>query len=315
MACYVLPRDSIRIGTNDPRVLALADRLWERGEPRKHRLAPLDFAINVTEEPRGAPSESLFEKWTVGAQDVEFSVAGRMYGRIECDRGRLEGWVTSGLIQEHPGLVTRLMLETPAAVLLARRGYGVLHAGAVTAAGSAVVIRGAPGAGKSTLVAAAHQAGLEVLGDETVLVARDDTDELLAAVRDLTLLPDSPRLLGMETPLAPANSREDDKLRIDLFSSSSPSARTARRVATVLLGHRNGGPARLEPLDPTTFLEEFRTGAIPQEDWSGTPGGIAASWARRGAFRLSGPGYLSGAVALLAGLLGAGADRLAESRS
>ena len=259
----------------------------------------------VTEEPRGHSTGDLSERWSVGAHDVEFSVAGRMSGRIECERARVAGRIASGLIDEHPELVARLMLETSAAVLLARRGYGVLHGGAVAAGGKAVVIRGAPGAGKSTLVGAAHHAGLEVLGDETVLVARDDSDELLAAVRDLTVLPDTPRLLGIDRPLAPAHAGGEDKLRVDLFSSSSPDARMARRVATVLLGPRNGGPARLEPLDATTFLAEFRAGTIPQEDWSGTPGAIAVSWARRGAFRLSGTADLPGAVGLLSDLVGA----------
>jgi hypothetical protein len=192
-----------------------------------------------------------------------------------------------------------MLLETPAAVLLARRAYAVVHAGAVTGPRGGVVIRGAPGAGKSTLVAAAHRAGLGVMGDETVLVAREYPDELLAAVRDVTLLPDSARLLALKDRLEPAGNAREEKLRLDLFPASRPDQRWARRVATVVLGSREGRP-RLERLEPESFLTEFERGQIPQEHWSGTPDSIAKYWAGRGAYRLAGTADLDGAVALLA---------------
>ncbi len=71
----------------------------------------------------------------------------------------------------------------------------------------------------------------------------------------------------------------------------------------MLLGPRNGGAARLEPLTPGEFLEEFRRGEIQQERWSGTPQHIAAHWSQRSAYRLSGAANLAGAVTLLQGLV------------
>jgi len=178
-----------------------------------------------------------------------------------------------------------------------------LHAGVVTGPAGAVVIRGSAGAGKSTLVAAAYRSGLGVLGDESVLAFRSDPDDLLAAVRDVTVLPDARRFLGLDDALtAPAGGTED-KRRLDLFSSSTPAARRARRVATVLLGSRDGGPARLEPLTPEAYLREFRRGESAQEQWSGTPEHIGEHWSRNGAYRLSGAADLAGAVALLTGLV------------
>jgi hypothetical protein len=213
------------------------------------------------------------------------------------------GHVSAALVRNQPSLVARLLLETPAAALLARRAYCVLHAGVVAGPAGAVVIRGSPSAGKSTLVAAAYRSGLDVLGDESVLAARSDPDDLLAAVRDVTLLPDARRLLGLDDALTSAAGGTENKRRLDLFSSCTPAARRARRVATVVLGSRTGGPARLEPLTPETCLREFRRGAIAQEHWSGTPEHVAEHWSRSGAYRLSGAADLGGAVALLAGLV------------
>lgn len=288
-------------------ILSLADRLWDRvpagSHVDLHVPTALEFSVDVRPaEGRGRPPEPQEESWVVGPEHVELSLGRELQAHIELVRWRVAAQVSARLVADEPSLVTRLLLETPAAVLLARRGYGVVHAGAVVGPAGAVVIRGAAGAGKSTLVGAAYGAGLGVLGDESVLVARSDPDDLLAAVRDVVLLPDAARLLGLEDAVTLAGTGSE-KRRVDLFPSSTPAARHARRLATVLLGPRHGAPAQLEPLTPDAFLREFRDGAIPQEQWSGTPGDISAHWARHGAYRLSGAQDLAGAVELLAGLV------------
>lgn len=304
---YLVPCDAIRLRTNDARLLSLADRLWERAPAGatigRRVLATLAFVVDVTPARGARSAEPLGERWTVGTDEVELAMGTELHARVDLAGGRLAARVSAQWVEHHPSLVARLLLETPAAALLARRGYGVLHAGAVVGPRGAVVIRGPAGAGKSTLIAAAYHAGLGVLGDETVLAARSDPDDLLAAVRDLTLLPDATSLLGLERAVTPADHHGELKHRIDLFSGSTPALRRGRRVATVLLGPRNAGPARLEPLAPEEFLRAFHEGAIPQESWSGTPPGIAAAWARRGAYRLTGAEDLPGAVELLTALV------------
>ena len=301
---YTVPHDAIRLHTDSPAIYALAGRLWDRdGDGNAGPSDSLQLVLEGTPPGRDVTHEPLLERWTVGPDEAELVLAGALHAHIDCARGSAHVRVVDRLVEEDPGLVTRLALETPVGAMLARRGYAVLHAGAVVGPLGAVVIRGAPGAGKSTLVAAAHRAGFTVLGDETILAARNDPDDLLAAVRDVTLLPDAARLLGLDT--TPAVGREG-KRRVDL-PPTSPAGRRARRVATVLLGSRDG-VARLDALTPEVFLDEFPAGAIPQERWSGTPSSIAARWARRGAFRLRGAADLDGAVGLLAELVGAGAE-------
>jgi hypothetical protein len=217
---------------------------------------------------------------------------------IDVPTAQVRGWMTAAILEQDPGRVRRLLLEAPVAALLARRAYAVVHAGAVCGPAGAIVIRGAPGAGKSTLVAAAHCAGLAVLGDESVLVARDDPDELLAGVRDITLTPAGADILGLRDATTPHSVHGEMKYRLDLPDPTAPRSREARRRAVMVLGPRTGR-ARLEPLPPESFRREFDAGAIPQEDWGETPPAIAAVWASRGAYRLSGTEDLAGAVALV----------------
>jgi hypothetical protein len=197
--------------------------------------------------------------------------------------------------------LARTLLEAPAAVLLGRRGWQVLHAGAVVGPRGAAVVRGPSGAGKSTLVAAAHRAGLGVLGDESVFVSRLDPDALSASVRELALREDSARLLGIFAATEPAFTGREAKRRVDLFAGSAPCDRLARRAATVLLGPREPGPARLTPLRGVAFLDAFRAGTIPQER-PGDPDAVARAWAADG-WLLTGASDLDGAVRLLNGLV------------
>lgn len=136
-----------------------------------------------------------------------------------------------------------------------------------------------------------------------MLVARDDPDQLLAAVRDPTLEPETVRLLGL-SGLPPATERPGTKQRMDLFATANAAQRTRFRIATVILGPREGGRARLEWLAPAVFEREFPTGEIAEERWAEPAPEIARAWARRDGYRITGAGDLEGAVHLLAGLVG-----------
>lgn len=303
-ATYAIAGHPVLLETNAGAVLELAGRLWDRGDGPSPA-TPLRLSIAVDDWGSRASSldpTALAERWTVLRDDLELAAGSELSARIACRGGRMEGRVSARFLARHPAVVARLLLETPAAAMLARRGYGALHAGAVTGPGGAVVIRGAAGTGKSTLVAAAFQAGLGVIGDEALLAARNDPDELVAGVREVSLLPDAVRLLGLSGRVSADPCRPDGKWRVDLVAQSTPAVRRARRVATVILGAREPGPARFEVLHPESFLREFRRGAIPQERWSGTPTHIASQWAR-GARRLVGAADLAGAVTLLRDLV------------
>jgi hypothetical protein len=297
---YAPPNDLVRIHTNEPRLFLLADRLWARASSGDAGVpGEIHCTISVVASRAREPAVASGENWTIGPEHISLDYAGALHVRTDFRPRRVTGHVTASLLATRPADVARLLLETPVAELLARRGYMVAHAGTVIGPAGAVVIRGRSGAGKSTLVAAAHQAGFGVLGDETVLVAREDCDELAATVRDLTVLPDMAGLLGIEAITEHAAVGDRPKRRIDLFSTSTPAARRARRLTTVLLGDRDHAPAHLVPLTASQFAADFQAAEIAQERWAGDPDLLARAWGERGGYRLNGTSDLPGALRLL----------------
>jgi hypothetical protein len=259
-----------------------------------------DLAFSFEETQRWVHRASEFRCEVPGALDVRIDFASaRVVAHLAPRLSLLFSKKSSSLSFSSSLLsfLARTLLEAPAAVLLGRRGWQVLHAGAVVGPRGAAILRGPSGAGKSTLVAAAHRAGLGVLGDESVFVSRRDPDALAASVRDLALREDSARLLGIFGATEPAYTGREVKRRVELFDGSSPRDRQARRAATVLLGPREPGPVRLAPLTGDAFLDVFRAGEIPQER-PGTPDAVAHAW-QSGGWLLSGAADLDGAVQLV----------------
>lgn len=336
---YAPPGDLVRLTSDEPLVFELADRLWDpapaddkgairieilhaRHSPRMGREEE-DFlegawgdAAGAAGSPRGdgglAFSFEEKQRWMHEEGEFRFEVPGALLVSIDFATALVAARLAPGLsllLSKKSSLLSssflsflaRTLLEAPAAVLLGRRGWQVLHAGAVVGPRGAAVVRGPSGAGKSTLVAAAHRAGLGVLGDESVFVSRRDPDALSASVRDLALREDSARLLGIFGATQPAFTGLEKKRRVDLFDGSAPRDRLARRAATILLGPREPGPARLTPLRGVAFLDAFRAGTIPQER-PGDPDAVARAWASDG-WLLSGASDLGGAARLMEGLV------------
>ncbi len=296
---FAPPGDAIRLESNDERVFRLAEKLWDRSLTESPERRAIDLRVTVRPGPAPGPVPERELVWEQGEMAYVASVSNVLVARIDLGRSRMDAEVTGGLLDAAPSFAARTLLEAPSAVLLCHRGFAALHAGAVVGPRGAVVVRGAAGAGKSTLVAAAWRAGFGVLADESLLVSRDDAGQLAASVRDLTVLPDAARLLGLEGVTEEAFTGGEAKRRVDLFRDSTPPRRVARRTATLLLGPRSPGPARLVPLGREEFLETFREGEIPQERLGGGGDAIAEAWAGRESWRLDGAIDLEGAVSIL----------------
>jgi hypothetical protein len=293
---YSPPGDLLRIEADDRRLHELASRLWDAADDGP---AAIEFRIDSFDG--AAPDEEAERSviWSPAQRAFHVAAPGLVDLRIDLEAARVSGRVSSKLLSQAPDLAARTVLEAPAAVLLGERGWQILHAGAVVGRRGAVVLRGAAGAGKSTLVAALHAARLSVLADESLFVSRVDPVRIAAAVRDLTLLPESLSLLPSGLRTRWAFSGGEVKRRIDLFSESAPHLREARLAAAVLLGDRNRTPVRLVPLSPEEFEAAFRDGEFPREREAGDSGFVARAWGKRIGFRLDGGRDLHGAVSIL----------------
>lgn len=284
--------------------MAWGERLWTRagaGAPAPRDPIELDVAVERGPPPADPLPERAL-RWTVEEARFGASLEAALEVSIDVRPPRIAVRLADGFLAAFPSLAPRYALEVPVAVLLARRAFTVVHAAGIVGRAGVVVVRGAPGAGKSTLTAACWRAGLGVLADESLLVSRDEPDDLAAAVRDLTLLPDAAALLGVATE--PAYTGGEEKRRIDLLASSRPEDRRGRRVATVVLGPRAPGPARLVPLGRDAFTAAFADGEIPEERRLGDPAALARRWAEGTVLSLEGHGDLDEAVMLVTHLAG-----------
>ncbi len=294
---YAPPGDRLILEADDDRLHGLASRLWEPADDEEP--GAIEFRIESEDGPQPGPGAEREVTWSRGDRTFCVRIGALLDLAIDLSAARVSGRLSAALAAEAPDLAARYAFEAPAAVLLARRGWQVLHAGAVVGPRGAIVLRGAEGAGKSTLVAALHAAGLGVLADESLLVSRRDPGDLAAAVRDLTLLPHGAALLGLADRSSFAFTGGEEKRRIDLFPGSTPDSRRARLAAAVLLGERGRTPAALVPLSEGEFRALFRAGEIPQERDGADPDRVARAWGSHGGYRLDGARDLAGAVSLL----------------
>ncbi len=294
MPVFRAGRDLVRLEVSGPIVLEMAAALWAEAPGGGAHADELRLGIEVTDGTvEGDPEEEL--RWEVSDDETRLRAPG-IEMTVRPRERRASATVARSLLALRPALVTRLLLEAPVTAMK-MVGMQLLHAGAVVGPAGAAVVRGAAGAGKSTLVAACRAAGMGFLGDESLLVDRDDTDRLEATLRDLVLTPESARLLGLTAASVPTFSGGERKRRVPLAEPLALADRLARRAATVLLGPREPGPARLVPISGAEFLVTFAAGAIPQERmYGGDPGAVARAWDGRGTYLLTGALDLPGAV-------------------
>lgn len=307
MPFYRAGRDLIRLEVSEPIVLELAAALWAEVPGGGAHADELRLRIEVDDGTvEGDPEEAL--RWEVTDDETRLAAPG-IAMTVRPRERRASASVTRANVELRPALVARLLLEAPVTAMK-MVGMQLLHAGAVVGPAGAVVLRGGAGAGKSTLVAACRAAGLGFLGDESLLVEREAPDRLEATLRDLVLTPESARLLGLEEESVPAFSGGERKRRVPPSEPLAPEERLASRTATVLLGPREPGPARLVPISGAEFLETFAAGEIPQERmYEGEPAAVARAWDGRGTYLLTGALDLPGAVDRIRDLVHAFGDR------
>ena len=197
-AVFHVRDERIDLHTNVAEVGTLAAQLWHAGPPDgEPSRSTISLRISVVEGAGTASPPEALLVWRTRDEGFELDVGSALRGALRFDWREATLTLTRGLLDQAPSFVMRTALEAPAAALLARGAFVALHAAAVSGPRGAVVLRGSAGAGKSTLAAAAAARGLQVLGDESVLVARDDADAIVASVREVAIRADAASLVGL----------------------------------------------------------------------------------------------------------------------
>lgn len=170
----------------------------------------VDVVIRVGNVPTPVWAESLEElRYTIQSDVVFFywESAG-----IVAVRGGHEIVVQplSGASEQH----VRLLLLGPAfAALLRQRDVLMLHGSGVAVNGNAVAFMGASGYGKSTMAAALHQRGYDLVADDEIAIRFQEEGQVLVlpAYPQLKLWPDALASLGESPDSLPRVYLDDEK--------------------------------------------------------------------------------------------------------
>ena len=145
------------------------------------------------------------------------------------------------------------------AALLHQRGFFVLHASAVARNREAVLFLGASGAGKSTVAAAMHDRGYEIVADDVVPVDVSSPTGLTICpgFPQVKLWPDSASFLGKDLSIMPRLRPEAEKRGWGWGDRYSDSMLNLRHVY-VLTGGRDANLAIERLGKQETFIEVIR---------------------------------------------------------
>lgn len=163
------------------------------------------------------------------------------------------------------------LFTVPLAEILKRRGLFMLHAAGVARDGRALLLPGTSGAGKSTLAVALVRAGLDLLGDDTVFLARaEGALRLLAFPDEIDLTPQSVELLvGLLPEVAPLLESRPGWQKSQLAAERLAGCRIAweTRPAVLVFPRVAAGrtESRLTEIDPFSALLELAPNVLLTE--------------------------------------------------
>jgi hypothetical protein len=154
------------------------------------------------------------------------------------------------------GVVTGLAMG----ILLHQRGLLVLHASAVAVDGSAVIILGDPGAGKSTLAAALHGRGHGILSDDVSGIDVNGAEPTVRpAYPQMKLCRDAITFLGCTPEAPPCGTGDPEKRTCFVARRFGRAAPPLRRIHLLADGSRQS----IQPLrQREAFLELVRHSCV-----------------------------------------------------
>ena len=166
------------------------------------------------------------------------------------------------------------LFTVPLAEILKRRDLFMLHAAGVARDGRALLLPGTSGAGKSTLAVALVRAGLDLLGDDTLFLARGSDSggalRILSFPDEIDLTPESIGLLvGLLPEVAPLLESRPGWQKSQLAAERLEGCRIAwETLPSVLVFPRVAAgrtESRLTEIDPFSALLELAPNVLLTE--------------------------------------------------
>jgi hypothetical protein len=279
---------SLRVESNSAEVIATAcDVFGGVGAPDAEGAPDARIRINVR---LGRAGDAGPVSHGVPRSRLLLLSSGGCRGYADAMLGEAFAEVGEGLVDDRENFRCGV-LEALGLFMLARRDRDPLHAGALVRDGSALLLAGPSGVGKSTLVYAAARAGLQVLSEDSVFLQLDPF-RVWGTPRCVHLTPSSvrffPELEGVHPTLL-ANGKT--KLALDLRERApAPPALFAERAGVCLLA-RGDAPA-IERLGVEEVVDALTAAPEAGFDlYADTIGARIRRAAAHGAWRLTLPAH------------------------
>jgi hypothetical protein len=290
----------LRVESNSPRVLAIAREAFGAAA------APADGGARVHVEVRSgaAADEAGPVSHRVPRREVLLLSGRGCSGYADTARAEAVVEVAQALLDDASHFRSGV-LEALALFLLARMDRDPLHAAAVARGGSALLLAGPSGVGKSTTVYAAARAGLRVLSEDAVFLQLDPF-RAWGMPRRVHLLPETARFfpeLGRVRPGRLFNGKT--KLAVDLRGPGGSAGTPMAERAGVCLLARGSTPG-VERLSADAAVAALTAAPEPGFDlYADSVGARIRRVAEQGAWRMTLPPHPADAVPMLHRMLDA----------
>jgi|SRR5579872_4007472 len=232
------------IASNSEAALKAAHLEWDAWTPEFDQ-PPIVLTFNVSSEQTTLPETSEFH-----AHQHHFSFAVDAKNLGVCDTRTHTGvaWVTASAVED-PAYFRYHFLEGMALEMIVSLHLTPFHAGCVARNGSAALLCGDSGAGKSSLSYACARRSWTYLSDDASYLMRHCAGEriVLGHPHRVRLRPDAPRFFPELASVQPSR-RGNGKMSLDVRTDAVPNARRAVLDRIVLL--RRTDRNRLDRVDP-----------------------------------------------------------------
>jgi hypothetical protein len=162
-----------------------------------------------------------------------------------------------------PWFTMRFVFYMVIGAMLGNNGFEVVHAGAVSLNDEGILIVGSPGSGKSTLVLACMQLGMNLLADDVLFLDKDDgVVNVYAFPEDIGVRKGTIEMLGHYEFIQTVSNDERQKRFVDVqrFFQGKYTSSCPVRLMVFLNKKQRGEEFRAEPLSPAQAV-----GSLMQE--------------------------------------------------